>query len=451
MTSFRYNEYSYGFHRKERYILHTTFTSLSIKEELQSRLKAKHITEPSLIQAMAIPAVLGGRDVLAQSQTGTGKTIAYLLPVLMRLDKGERITQAVIVAPTQELAMQIAREAEYYSTDSGLQIATLIGGAALKRQVEKLKLHPQLVIGTPGRLRELVELRKLKMHAVRTIVVDEVDHVLQKGSASDTDWIICRALRDRQLLFFSATLPIVVKQLAERWMREPVNIYIEPKKRIADTIQHFVFVSEERDKVDMLRRLVRHWNPQRVIVFLNDSDKIGEWEQKLAYEGLSVTSLYGDAPKQERVKVLHRFRTGQFQLLLATDVAARGLDIPDLPYVFSVQPALSADHYVHRAGRTGRMGRQGASINLITHRERPIMRKFERELGIVIREYGYYNGCIVDTNDASCHPQRKLSGKHHFGKSSAYLSSRAQNKQLSKHKGGPKWLKEKEIERKRKK
>lgn len=430
-------------------MLSATFESFSIREELKLRLQAKHITEPSPVQAAAIPAALEGRDVLAQSQTGTGKTIAYLLPVLTRIQHDERTTQAVIVAPTQELAMQIVREAEYYSEGSSIQIAALIGGAALKRQVEKLKQHPQLVIGTPGRIRELIEMRKLKMHEVRTIVVDEVDHVLQKGGAGDTDYIMRSALRDRQLLFFSATLPQEVKVLAERWMQDPVNIGIEPEKRIADTIEHLVFVCEEREKIDTLRRLVRHWNPKQAIVFINNSSEIAEWEQKLSYTHLSVASLYGDAPKQERVNVLKRFREGQFQLLLATDVAARGLDIPDLPYVFSAQPALNAEHYVHRAGRTGRMGRQGVSVNLISPREKFIMNKFERELGIVIHERDYYDGRIFDPNDAARRPKTKSAAKQPFSKASegARPQSRDKRSGKDKDKGAPKWLKEKQKRR----
>ncbi|MCE5170135.1 DEAD/DEAH box helicase [Paenibacillus profundus] len=422
-------------------MLSTTFASLQINEELLGRLQAKEIVTPTPIQVEAIPAALAGRDVLAGSQTGTGKTLAYLLPLLMNIDKDQRTTQAVVVAPTQELAMQIVREAEYYCEGSGIQTTALIGGAALKRQVEKLKERPQLVVGTPGRIHELIEVRKLKMHEVRTIVVDEVDHVLQKGGARDTEAIMQSALRDRQLLFFSATLPTEVKTLAERWMREPQHIGIEPEKRIADTIQHLVFVSEERDKIDTLRRLVRHWNPKQAIIFVNDMSQIGEWEAKLAHVGLSVASLYGDAPKQERVNVIRRFREGQFQLLLATDIAARGLDIPELPYVFSVQPAFDAEHYVHRAGRTGRMGRRGTSVNIITSRERFIMRKFERELGIVIQERAYYDGRIYDPNDKRV--AKPTRSRPRVSANESDPRPKGERHHDRKNKGAPKWLKEK--------
>ncbi|MBG9794605.1 DEAD/DEAH box helicase [Paenibacillus dendritiformis] len=423
--------------------LSNTFASLSITEELLAKLQAKDITAPSPVQAEAIPAALEGRDILAQSQTGTGKTLAYLLPVLMKIDASHRGTQAVIIAPTQELAMQIVREAEYYGEGSGIHVAALIGGAALNRQVERLRDKPQLVIGTPGRIRELIEMRKLKMHEVRTIVVDEVDHLLQKGGARDTDMAIRSALRDRQLLFFSATLPQEVRELAGRFMQSPAEIGIEPDKRMAETIQH-LYVAVDRDKIDMVRRLIRLWNPKRAIAFVNDSNRIGEWEAKLAYVGLSVASLYGDAPKQERTAVLRRFREGQVQVLLATDVAARGLDIPDLPLVISIEPALDAEHYIHRAGRTGRMGRQGMSVNLITPQERFIMRKFERELGITIAERVFYEGRLHDPN---ANRGGKPNGKPRGAREAAGTARKAQPKSERhrdrKDKGAPKWLKDK--------
>jgi len=372
--------------------LNVTFAALAIEDQLLQLLNEKGITVPSAVQAAAI---LAGRDVFAQSQTGTGKTIAYLLPLLMRVTKEQQQSQVVIIAPTQELALQISKEAEYYSTGSGIHMVTLIGGAALKRQIEKLKRRPQVIVGTPGRIRELIEMRKLRMHTVRTIVVDEMDHILQQSSAHDAEFIIKCTLRDRQLLFFCATLRPEVQVLANHLLKEPMMINIEPEKRVADTITHLSFVVQEREKLDMLRRLIRHWQPQRALVFLNHIAEIEEWKQKLTYAGLSVAALYSDAPKLERASVLHRFRESNVQLLLATDVAAKGLDITDLPYVFSVHPAPNVECYVHRAGRTGRMGRSGVSVQLITERERFIIRKFEQQLGIVIQACTYYQGRVL--------------------------------------------------------
>ncbi|TVX87159.1 DEAD/DEAH box helicase [Paenibacillus agilis] len=420
-----------------------TFKQLPIDTIYADKLEQRGIVTPSPVQAEAIPAAVEGRDVLAQSQTGTGKTLAYLLPVLTRIELDKSALQAVVVAPTQELAMQIVREAEALAGAEGLIVAPLIGGAALNRQLDKLKQRPQLAVGTPGRIRELLDMKKLKMHEVRTIIIDEVDHVLRQSGAGDTEYIMNRALRDRQLLFFSATLPAEVKKLASEWMKDPVNVGIEPDKRVADTITHSFIVSEERDRIDMLRRLVRHYNPKSSIVFVNDSDMIGEWESKLKYAHLSVGTLYGNAPKQERVQVLRRFREGEFQLLLATDVAARGLDIADLEIVFSLQPAISAEHYVHRAGRTGRMGRKGISVNLITERELFIMRKFERELNIEIQEWSYSDGKVrlVEEGAVKRKPQARKPVETRQSSSQRKTNDRHRDK---KSKGAPKWLKAKQ-------
>lgn len=416
-----------------------SFTDYNLPEGLVHKLQARGIVSPSPVQQEAIPAALNGQDVLAQSQTGTGKTLAYLLPVLSRLDWNQHSIQAVVIAPTQELAMQIVREAEALGSDEGLIVAGLIGGAALNRQIDKLKQRPQLVVGTPGRLRELLEMRKLKVHEVHTVIIDEVDHLLQKSGGGDTEVILSRMMRSRQLLFFSATLPTAVKAMAAKWMNEPTVIGIEPDKRVADTIEHMMFVTQERDKIDMLRRLVRHWEPKRAIVFVNDTQQIGEWEAKLKYAQLSVGCLYGDAPKQERVNTLRRFREGDFQLLLATDVAARGLDIPELDYVFSLQPAIDPEHYVHRAGRTGRMGRKGISVNLIAERERFIMHKFERSLHITIQECVYSGGQVQQQSD-------KPTVKAHGQKSRSIAEARPKSNDRHrerKNKGAPKWLKSK--------
>lgn len=417
-----------------------TFSELHIREDYVARLNTREITTASPVQAEAIPAALDGRDVLAQSQTGTGKTLAYLLPVLMKLRPEEKRTQAVVVAPTQELAMQIVREAEFLVESTDIRVLPLIGGAALHRQVDKLKLRPELVVGTPGRIRELVEMKKLKIHEVSMIVIDEVDHVLQQGGGADMDIVLNRAPRERQLLFFSATVPDEVRGLADKWMQDPVYIGIDPDKRVADSIVHSFFVTEEREKIDMLRKLVRHWEPKRALVFVNDSSMIGEWEAKLRFAKMSVASLYGDAPKQERVRVLRQFREGEFQLLLATDVAARGLDIPELPFVFSLQPAIDAEHYVHRAGRTGRMGRKGVSVNLITEKERFIMRKFQKQLNIVMHEQVFNNGHVQPIE------QMKKPAKPQPKRNAAVKS--VDNKKNDRHrdrknKGAPKWLKEK--------
>lgn len=377
----------------------SAFEELGVSPVLAETLARHGITEPSPIQRQAIPAVLDGRDMLAQSQTGTGKTLAYLLPLLTRIDAEAKELQAIVLAPTRELGVQIAAEIEKYGGPAGIRGQALIGGASISRQVDRLKLHPHIVVGTPGRIVELLRLRKLKLHRVRSIVIDEADQMFALGGAKEAEEVIEGALRDRQLLFFSATLPGDVRRMAGRWMKEPAEIEIDPGQRTASGIEHLVFVCEERDRIDTLRRLLRLYEPRSALAFVNDLDLIAEVAEKLKFAGLSVEALYGDAPKQERTTLLGRFRAGKVRTLLATDVAARGLDIEGLTHVFHLQPALDADHYVHRAGRTGRMGRNGWSVSIATPQELFILRKFEKQLGIVIREKAMYKGEVVEPNE----------------------------------------------------
>ncbi|WP_152396882.1 DEAD/DEAH box helicase [Paenibacillus guangzhouensis] len=378
----------------------TSFTDLHIDAELVERLRAERIETPSSIQEAAIPVVLTGKDLIAQSQTGTGKTLAYLLPMLQRINPSLKQVQALVLAPTQELAMQIFREAEMYGEPLGITVQSLIGGAASKRQIEKLRLHPQLIVGTPGRVLELIGLRKLKMHEVRTITVDEVDQMFKLGAAGDTEAIFKSALRDRQLLFFSATMPEEVRNIADAWMNEPVEIGIQPEQKTSSTLSHVYFETEERNKIDTLRRIIRSYKPKSAIVFVNDIESIAEWVAKLQFVGLSVEPLYGEANKQERMNVLRRFREGRIQLLLATDVAARGLDIKELPMVINFDLPISSEHYVHRAGRTGRMGRKGLAVSIVTPREKFIIDKFMRQLDIVIEPQAMYQGKVFNPESA---------------------------------------------------
>jgi len=384
----------------------STFESLGIRQTIVETLAKYGIIKPSPIQKEAIPAALEGRDLFGQSQTGTGKTLAYLLPILERIDASNKDLQAVVLAPTRELGVQIAAEIEKYGAPEGIRGLALIGGAAINRQIDRLKQHPHIVVGTPGRVAELIRLRKVKMHLVRTIVIDEADQMFALGGAKEAEEVVDRAMRDRQLLFFSATLPAEVRRMAGKWMREPLELNIDPEQRTAGGIEHIVFVCQERDKVDTLRRLVRLYDPKSSLAFVNDLDIIAEVTAKLQHAGLSADALYGDAPKQERTTLLAKFRTGKLRTLVATDVAARGLDIEGLTHVFHLQPALDADHYVHRAGRTGRMGRSGWSVSIVTEQEMFIIRKFEKQLGIVIRQKAMYKGKVVEPHEVRSGAER---------------------------------------------
>ncbi|MDF9842697.1 MULTISPECIES: DEAD/DEAH box helicase [unclassified Paenibacillus] len=377
-----------------------SFAAIGIQEDLVARLSEFGITAPSPVQEQTIPLLLEGRDVLAASQTGTGKTLAYLLPLLQGINPEQRVVQKLVLAPTQELAMQILREAERYGDHRGIKVMGLIGGAAIKRQIDKLREHPQLVVGTPGRIRELIGLRKLKMHEVSTIVIDEADQMFQLSGAGEVAKIVSSALRTRQLVMLSATIGPETKALAAREMKNPAEIGIDPGVMTARTLEHHYVVTEERNKVDMLRRIIRHYNPKRAIVFVNATEDIAEVEAKLNHLGLTAAALYGDADKVTRSNVLAKFRDGKFRVLVASDVAARGLDIEDLTLVVSFDPAFDAEHYVHRAGRTGRMGKRGLSVTIVTEQQTFIMRKFARELDIQLEERALSAGKVLPADEA---------------------------------------------------
>ncbi|MFF2018791.1 DEAD/DEAH box helicase [Paenibacillus sp. NPDC058177] len=377
-----------------------SFAAIGIQEDLAARLSEFGINEPSPVQEQTIPLLLEGRDVIAASQTGTGKTLAYLLPLLQGINPEQKVVQKLVLAPTQELAMQILREAERYGAHRGIRVQGLIGGAAIKRQIDKLREHPQLVVGTPGRIRELIGLRKLKMHEVTTIVIDEADQMFQLSGAGEVAKIVSSALRTRQLVMLSATIGPETKALAAREMKNPAEVGIAPEVMTSQTLEHHYVVTEERNKIDMLRRVIRHYNPKKAIVFVNATDDIAEVEAKLNHLGLTAAALYGDADKVTRSHVLSKFRDGKFKVLVASDVAARGLDIEDLSLVVSFDPAFDSEHYVHRAGRTGRMGRRGLSVSIVTEQQTFIMRKFARELDIALEERELFAGKVLTSDEA---------------------------------------------------
>lgn len=390
------------------------FGDLGLRIELAERLATANIAEPSDVQKAAIPALLSGKDGIIVSPTGTGKTLAYLLPLLNKLDGARRDVQAMILAPTQELAMQITREAEKYGEPLGIRAVALIGGASLARQLERMKTKPALVVGTPGRVREVSQTKKLSLHAVTFVVVDETDRVFALGGKSDVENLMRQCARERQTVFVSATRSEAMKDAERKWQKEPwvADLAAEGKDNgLSPTLKHWYFLGDRRDKIELIRKLVRHMKPSSALLFVNDTDKIGELLSKLRYEGFSVDALYGDTPGRERGEVMQRFRKGRTAILIATDVAARGLDIPGLPLVIQYEPALDADHYVHRAGRTARMGREGTSITLITAQERFIIDKLEKQLSIQVEPKLLAEGRIMAPEEAGLRRSREFERK----------------------------------------
>ncbi|MFC5702987.1 DEAD/DEAH box helicase [Cohnella faecalis] len=385
--------------------LTNTFEELGLNAKLTEKLASAGIKEPSAVQCATVPSMLEGRDGVIVSPTGTGKTLAYLLPILHRIDPALRETQALVLAPTQELAMQIVREAEAYGGPLGIKAVGLIGGASLARQLERMKGRPALVVGTPGRVKDVASSRKLNLNTIRTVVVDETDRIYSLGGRSELEHILRGCSRDRQTVFVSATRSASMKEAESRWLN---NAWLaeghaseSAANGLPETIEHWYFLGDRRDKVDLVRKLLRHLKLKPILLFLNDTDRIGELLSKLKYEGISASALYGDVSGRERGEALRRFRVGQTKILIATDVAARGLDVPGLPVVIQFEPALDADHYVHRAGRTGRMGKKGISITFISTQERFIVDKLGKQLGIEFQPKALYEGRVVAPEQAT--------------------------------------------------
>lgn len=373
-----------------------SFEALGIQQHYIQKLADHGIKEPTDVQREAIPLIAEGKDVIAQSQTGTGKTLAYLLPVLQKLDASSKHVQALVLVPTRELGMQIQREIEQLIDGTELRTLALIGGAAIKRQVERLRQRPHIVVGTPGRILELIKIRKFTMHYVKTIIVDEVDHLFELGASNEVENVLKAALRDRQIAFFSATISDAIMEAGKRWMNEPMTVQINRSQQTAATISHCYFVTEERDKIDQLRRIIRQFNPKATICFVTGTQDIREVVTKLQYHQIKAEALYGESGKMERANVLNGFRSGKFQVLVATDIAARGLDIEHVSHVINYDLPVDADHYVHRVGRTGRAGQDGTAISIITAHEVPILERMAKRLNVPIAAKRLYRGEVLD-------------------------------------------------------
>lgn len=360
-----------------------TFRDLGVSEALIEVLADKNIKAPTPIQQQAIPKILVGTDILGVAPTGTGKTLAYLLPILMQLDKERREAQAVVLAPTYELAMQITTEARDLSqkADLGIRVQGLIGGANIARQIDKLKEKPQIVVGSAGRILELARKGKLKLTGVRFLVLDEFDRLLDDQNDMMTADVVKLLPQDRQALMFSATDPKKERERAS-FLGHPERIEIEQSAEEMAACHHYFVTVPFREKIERVRKLTRSLPIERGLVFINRTFAAEQTLAKLRYEGIRAESLLGKDAKQSRQSAIAAIKGGRAQLLLSTDLAARGLDIPAVDYVINLDFPESAQVYQHRAGRTARAGHQGAVITLIDFKEAVKLEQLGKKLGI---------------------------------------------------------------------
>ncbi|BCB02349.1 DEAD/DEAH box helicase [Bacillus sp. KH172YL63] len=346
------------------------------------------------VQEKVVPMIMEGKDVVCESPTGTGKTLAYLLPIIQSIDPSRKQAQAVIIAPSRELVMQIHQEIQKWAKGTDVTSAAFIGGANIKKQVEKLKKKPHIVVGTTGRLIELMKLKKLKMHEVKTIIVDEFDLMIAPEHIREVKDIIKSTLKERQVLFFSATLSDETESVAENLLQNHETVKMEanldnPK------VDHVFVYSELRDKMEALRS-ISYFKGIKALVFFNQLEKLSEIEEKLKYKGVELEVLAGESNKIERKQSLDRFRSGKVSLLLTTDVAARGLDISDVTHVIHYDFPSDTKQYIHRSGRTGRMGAEGTVICLVSKRELSFLEKLSKELNLPFQEKHIRGGGLQD-------------------------------------------------------
>jgi ATP-dependent RNA helicase DeaD len=375
-----------------------TFTDLSLPPELVAALSKQQILDPSPIQIAAIPPLIAGKDAYLRAETGTGKTLAYLLPLFTRIDSAQAATQVVIVAPTHELAIQIHRQSCELALNAGRAIRStlLIGGTSTDRQIDKLKAKPHLVVGSPGRIVELIERSKLKMAQIRAVVMDEADRLLNEESLNWIQKIVSAAPAGRQLIFASATIEQQTRRVLETLAPDVAMLRGGPVA-VNERIEHLYLICEERDKPDTLRKLLHAFDVPRSIVFVHRNDVAEEVAAKLAHHKLAVADLNAQLSKMDRKRAMDGIRGGTIRIMIASDLAARGLNIPDVTHIFNLDVPTMSKAYLHRVGRTARAGAKGTAVSLVTEIEARLIRRYEQDLGISLQRIRVINGEVTSS------------------------------------------------------
>ncbi len=357
----------------------TTFQDLSLSDALLKAIGSMGFEEATPIQEQAIPAARRGKDVIGQAQTGTGKTAAFGIPMIEHIDPASGAIQGIVITPTRELAVQVAEELNRIGQFKGVHALPIYGGQDIKWQINALKRKPQVIVGTPGRLIDHIERRKtISLGSIKTVVLDEADEMLDMGFIEDIEGILEMTPRNRQTLLFSATMPKPIMRLAGRFMKDPVEIGIKTKAMTVAGTEQVYYEVPEKQKFEVLCRLLDVQLPARAIIFVRTKRRVDELAHALNERGYPAEGIHGDLAQSKRDRVMHAFKDGSVEVLIATDVAARGLDISDVTHVYNFDIPQGPDMYVHRIGRTGRAGKLGTAIMFVTPRELKLLRLIER-------------------------------------------------------------------------
>jgi len=362
----------------------SAFSALGLSEPLSRALSELGYETPTPIQAQSIPALIDGRDLIGQAQTGTGKTAAFALPLLQRLDPAHAGTQALVLTPTRELAIQVAEAVHAYAKHLGrVRVLPVYGGDSIQKQVARLRAGIHVVVGTPGRVMDHLRRGTLDASALRAVVLDEADEMLRMGFIEDVEWILEQTPSPRQLALFSATMPREVRRIAQNHLRDPVNVEVRHKTLTVPSVEQFYIQVPPTQKLDALTHLleVEATSDEVILVFARTKVGAADIAEKLQARGYAAEAMHGDMNQQQREAVVRRMRGGQVEIVVATDVAARGLDVEQVGRVINFDIPNDPESYVHRIGRTGRAGRTGTAILFVTPREGRMLREIERYSG----------------------------------------------------------------------
>ena len=364
-----------------------TFADLGLHPSILAAITAVGYEEPSPIQAQSIPVILAGHDMIGQAQTGTGKTAAFALPILSKIDPAKREPQALILAPTRELALQVATAFESYSKQmSGVNVVAVYGGAPMGPQLKALRMGAQIIVATPGRLVDHLSRNDKLLSTIRHLVLDEADEMLKLGFMDDLEVIFQAMPESRQSVLFSATLPHSIREIAEKHLREPKHVKIAAKTQTVSRIEQAHLMIHADQKINAVTRLLEVEDFDALIAFVRTKQATLDLAGALEAKGYKAAALNGDIAQNQRERVIESLRDGRLDIVVATDVAARGIDVPRITHVLNVDMPYDPESYVHRIGRTGRAGRDGRALLLVTPRERRMLQVIERVTGQKVGE-----------------------------------------------------------------
>ncbi|CAA9481281.1 MAG: DEAD-box ATP-dependent RNA helicase DeaD (CshA) [uncultured Solirubrobacteraceae bacterium] len=358
----------------------TSFADLGLSEDTLQALRDVGYEKPSPIQEQAVPHMLAGRDVIGQAQTGSGKTAAFGLPMIEYVDPGVPEVQALVLTPTRELCIQVTQAIRAYGTRKGVDVVAVFGGAPIRTQQAQLKAGGHIVVGTVGRVLDLISRHSLVLHDCRFVVLDEADEMLDLGFLEDVERILSLTPNSRQTALFSATMPPPIRKLADNYLYDPELVKVASAKLTVDTVEQFQVEVKQADKAEKLVDVLRAERPDQAIVFVRTKVRCDQLNRKLQDQGLNVKALHGDMSQGSRDGVMLGFKGGRVPILVATDVAARGLDISTVTHVINFDVPISPDVYVHRIGRTGRVGRSGRAVTFVEPRQRRELEAIEEHI-----------------------------------------------------------------------